>query len=164
MNDTGDKAEGMATYPAGSEQMLTGKYFLSSNQAIRIRVGVNHSSNSNSTNYDNPLEVADPDTTEASEITDTVTESLSSIMLGGGMEYRRGKGRLVGFYGGEGLLGFGSNSVKTDYGWAYTQDAAGLGVIEDGSSRITRTSTGTQLTVGGRAFAGVEYFIASKYL
>ena len=40
--------------------------------------------------------------------------------------------------------------------------AADLGVIEDGSSRIIETSTGTQLTVGGRAFAGVEYFIASK--
>lgn len=162
MNDTGDKADGMATYPAGSEQMLTGKYFLSSNQAVRVRVGLTHSSNSNSTNYENPLEVADPEVTNPSEITDSVTESLSSIMLGGGMEFRRGKGRLVGFYGGEGLLGLGSNSVKTDYGWAYTQDAADLGVIQDGSSRTKETSTGTQLTIGGRAFAGVEYFIASK--
>lgn len=162
MNDTGDKADGMATYPAGSEQMITGKYFLSSDQAIRVRVGLNHSSNSNSTNYDNPLDVADPEVTNPSEVTDTVTESLSSIMLGGGMEFRRGKGRLVGFYGGEGLLGIGSSSVKTDYGWAYTQDAADLGLIQDGSSRTRESNSGTQITLGGRAFAGVEYFIASK--
>ena len=58
--------------------------------------------------------------------------------------------------------GNGSSSVKTDYGWAYTQDAADLGVIQDGSSRTRENSTGTQITLGGRAFAGVEYFIASK--
>lgn len=162
MNDTGDKANGMATYPAGSEQMLTGKYFLSSNQAIRVRIGLNHFTNSNSSIYDNPLDLADPDITEAGEITDTTTESLSSIMLGGGMEYRRGKGRLVGFYGGEALLGISNSSVKTSYGWAYTQYAEGLGVIQDGSSRTKESSTGTQITLGGRAFTGVEYFIASK--
>ena len=162
MNDTGDKADGMATYPVGSEQLLTGKYFLSSNQAVRIRVGLNYLSSSNSTNYDNPLDVADPDVATPSEITDTITESLSSIMIGGGMEFRRGKGRLVGFYGAEGLLGLTGSSSKIAYGWAYTQEAADLGVIQDGSNRARESSSGTQLTIGGRGFAGVEYFIASK--
>ena len=64
----------MATYPAGSEQMLTGKYF-SSNQAVRIRVGLNHSSNSNSTNYDNLL-ILPTQSDQPFEVTDTVTESL----------------------------------------------------------------------------------------
>lgn len=162
MNDTGDKADGMATYPAGSEQLLTGKYFLASNQAIRVRVGLNYLSSSNSTNYDSPIDVADPDVTTPSEITDTVTESLSSIMIGGGMEFRRGKGRLVGFYGAEGLLGITGSSNKTTYGWAYTQKASDLGIITDGSSRVRESNTGTQITIGGRGFAGVEYFIASK--
>jgi hypothetical protein len=162
MNDTGDKADGMATYPAGSEQLLTGKYFLSSDQAIRIRVGLNYLSSSNSTNYDNPLDIADLDVTTPSEISDTVTESLSSIMIGGGMEFRRGKGRLVGFYGAEGLLGLMGSSSKIAYGWTYTQEAADLGVIQDGSNRVRESNSGTQLTIGGRGFAGVEYFIASK--
>ena len=127
----------MATYPTGSEQMITDKYFLSSDQAIRVRVGLQSSSNSNSTNYDNPLDVADPEVTNPSEVTDTVTESLSSIMLGGGMGFRRGKGRLVGFYGGEGLWE-SEVAVCENRLWLGYQDAADLGVIQDGSSRSKR--------------------------
>ena len=63
------------------------------------------------------------------------TSNLSTFLLSGGYEWRRGNGRIQGLVGVEGMLGIGSSSESTDYGWDYDDEAADLGVIFDGSSR-----------------------------
>jgi hypothetical protein len=69
---------------------------------------------------------------------------------------------LQGICGGEALLGLASSSASTEYGWTYSQEAADLGVIGDGSERSLSGDSGMNLVFGVRGFAGVEYFIASK--
>ena len=162
MNNTGQGADGLVAYPGGFEQVLTGKIFLSSAMAVRARVAIGHQKSSSESYYDHPKDVADPEVETPREISDKTAFSSTSVLLGGGVEFRRGSTRLQGICGGEALLGIASTSASTDYGWIYGQDEADLGVIADGSERALSSSSGTNVLFGVRGFAGVEYFIASK--
>ena len=162
MNDTGQTAGGLADFPAGTSGTTSLKYFLSESEAVRIRVGLNYDSSTSSNLYDNPVEVADPDNDDPSEISDVVTTNLSAFLLSGGYEWRRGNGRIQGLAGVEGLLGVGTSSESTNYGWDYDDEAADFGVISDGSSRTVSERTGLGVSIGARGFVGMEYFIADK--
>ena len=161
-NNTGQNASGLLTYPNGTSQTLTAKYFINYNQAIRIQVGINRNSSSETVFYTNPIDEANPDVAQASEISDTVTSNNTVVVLSGGYEQRRGYDRIQGFYGGEALIGLSSLSSSTNYGWNYSDQAFDFGVIGDGSSRVTQSASGRGLTVGLRGLVGVEYFIAPK--
>lgn len=110
--------------------------------------------------------------------------SSKNIALTGGMEMRRGKTRLQGFYGGE--LGFGISGSKSKYTYGNALVAAGSstpGVAVDaadafagannvtsasvsqgqqGDARITESKGGGTTTFGLRGFIGAEYFIFPK--
>lgn len=81
--------------------------------------------------------------------------SATNITLGGGLQYYRGKGRLRGFYGYEGLIGL-STGPNTTYTWAKALDATFEG------SRKTEEKSGMGLNLGVRGFVGAEYFFAPK--
>ncbi|NBG66192.1 hypothetical protein [Acidiluteibacter ferrifornacis] len=130
---------------------IYGKRFIDANSAYRatFRLGVGNNSISNN--------VADvTDTTGEKFVEDKTTNSGFNVTLGLGKEWRRGKGRLQGVYGGEALVNLNSSKFKNEYGNSL-QD------IDD--STLTRTlevKNGFGFGITVRAFVGVEYFIAPK--
>ena len=121
---------------------IYGKYFVDANKAYRGMVRIGFGSN---TNTGNEPDANDPNAT----VQNDTTVSGMNITLGGGIEMRRGKGRLQGVYGPTAMITLGTASTKYTYG----NDAAG---------RVTEDKQGSTfgITVGG--FGGVEYFFAPK--
>jgi len=160
----GASGSGLNAYVSGFDQMIVGKYFLSENMAARARVGLTLKSSNDTSFYDHPVDLEDPevDPEDVAEVSDTTTSNDFRLLLGGGLEMRRGYRRLQGFVGAEALLGVASRSSSTAYGWQYDKDAAEFGVIGDGTERPLSESSGTAFIVGARGFTGVEYFVLPK--
>lgn len=156
MNNTGDDANGVFLNPNGTSVNTTirGKYFTSATEAYRVNVGIN----TGSMKYSRTMpSLVDPDD---ADLTVDSTVKYSEIILGGGMEWRRGHNRLQGFYGGELNISIGSQAplsqveidksledAVTDYGFAPAyvtkQKGSAFGLMING-------------------FAGVEYFVLPK--
>ena len=117
--------------------------------------------------------------------------STTTVGLTGGIEFRRGKTRLQGYYGGEVGIYFSSSRDKFEYGNALAVNltpagpgeaqnvdptgadsfgtvgnvapAASLGIIgANGDARITDRKNGATFGFGLRGFIGVEYFLLPK--
>jgi hypothetical protein len=111
--------------------------------------------------------------------------SSSTIGLAAGIEMRKGKTRLQGYYGGEAGLYLNMGREKFTYGNALvasttgsanvsvdaTDDAfAGSGNINatppiqgiSGAARATEIKNGTTISFGVRGFIGAEYFVLPK--
>ncbi len=167
MNNTGQTGQHLG-YVNGFNQVLVGKYFLESDLAIRGKLGINTNTVINKTFFDNPHDVftnpGDPSKWE--EISDVNKTSNKDIIIGGGLEFRRGHNRLQGFYGGELLIGLGSSNITNKYGVEMTQDAITNGYTNANgtslSGRVLANKSGANLLFGLRGFAGVEYFFAPK--
>lgn len=155
-------------YVTGFNQVLVGKYFLEDQKAARFKLAINTASVKTSTFFDDPADVfanpGDPDSW--GEIEDVTKVGNTNIILGGGLELRRGHNRVQGFYGGELLLGFQGNSTKNTWAVEMTTDAITNGYTNgDGSAlsgRILEQKSGMAITFGLRGFAGIEYFFAPK--
>ena len=157
MSDTGQHGEGLADFPEGHSNTLMAKYFISNKMAIRAHCA-NLVRSSTATDYQHPVDVADPEV-EAKDtrlVSDITNLSSYDYVLGGGLEMRRGGGRLWGVYGAGMVLGIAGAQSDTTYGYAYDQDAFDLGVIRDGEERTTKTEYGRTTTVGLRGFGGLN--------
>ncbi len=152
-----------------SGQSLYGKYFLDSNKAVRINFLAQGSSFNNT-----HLVFDDASTSPDDMVEDKFSSSFQTFRLGGGLEWRKGKGRLQGYYGGEIGLGF-STGTKRTYEYGNDFSAAnqspnstswtnnGTAVVESSlASRVVETNGANTFTFGLRPFAGVEYFFAPK--
>jgi hypothetical protein len=159
MNNTGAGAQHPG-FVSGFNQVIVGKYFLSESQALRARIGINTANFQEKFYGNNPLNPSNPNPENI--LLRTNTAGGSGIMIGAGMEMRRGHNRLQGFYGGELMLGFGSNKTINKYEIEYNQTAQDSGFIGTGSARLLEDRSGTSIALGLRGFAGVEYFIAPK--
>lgn len=89
------------------------------------------------------FKVGSEKTTTAENASNSVSEY--KIALGLGKEWRRGKTRLQGFYGVDGLVGVHGRSTKNVNG-----------------STTTKTREGLGFDLIGRGFIGCEYFIFPK--
>lgn len=112
-------------------------------------------------------------------------QSYTNIGLSFGIEKRRGKTRLQGFYGIEGGIGFSSGSNTYKYGNALStssKNPVSVDVVNDNflasstgttsmnitkdtynnDARILKQSSGLGFEIGARAFLGAEFFIAPK--
>jgi hypothetical protein len=156
----GASGAGLAAYENGFDQTIVAKYFLSEGVAARARFGFKFESASDTSYYDDPIDLANGD--DPTELSDTTTTNEMRILVGGGVELRRGYRRLQGYIGGEGALGLETSASGTTYGYAYDQDAADAGVVGDGTSRPLTENSGMKIILGGRGFAGVEYFVLPK--
>lgn len=162
MNNTGQQAQHPG-YVSGYAQVLSGKYFMSETQALRVRLGINTMNTSAKTFGDNPLTpTASFNGTAENILLMTSNNAMRNLFIGGGMEFRRGHNRLQGYYGGEVFLGFASTSTKNKFEIAYSKEAEDSLYIGTGSSRVLSAKSGTAITFGLRGFAGVEYFFAPK--
>jgi len=167
MNNTGQTGQHLG-YVTGFNQVLVGKYFMEDNLAIRGKLAINTNTVTNKLFFDNPHDVftnlGDP--TKWNEISDVNKVGNTAIILGGGLEFRRGHNRLQGFYGGELLLGFGSVNITNDYGVEINQEAITNGYTNGNGSalsgRVLANKSGMDISLGLRGFAGVEYFFAPK--
>ena len=121
-------------------------------------------------------------------VKDTWTRSSTGIVIGGGIEKRKGKGRLQGFYGGEALLSYQATTTdRYTYGNALTQNPTDdqpdvnpgdatystnwgtnnlNGVFNQNagvtSARLLNSKVGESIGLGIRGFIGAEYFFMPK--
>jgi len=169
--------------------VITGRYFKDAKTAYRgsLRIGVN--SNKTRTMVDDRLAAAALSPTAngypaASKQVENVWKHSNNVIgLSGGMEMRRGKTRLQGYYGGEVGVYVNMTKDKFEYGnaLAATNAAstsvnvtaadgfAGSGNLGTpaingliGQARATEIKSGTIFSFGVRGFIGAEYFVMPK--
>lgn len=140
---------------------IWGKYMVSDDNALRVSI-------SNFT-FDGTqkFEIADdranhPDST----VVDKERINGSEIFLSAGYEFRRGKSRLRGLYGGEIMLGWQNSHNHYTYGnnlgMANLTPTDAFGLWDPVYGRVTQFRNGATFSAGLRAFVGVEYFFAPK--
>ena len=166
--------------------VIVGKYFLDEKTAVRagINLGFGTHSATNLVQQDNqPAPAAG---TLPTQVIDKSTHGTTGIGITAGIEKRKGKTRLQGYYGAELGIYFGGAHDKFTYGNSYagTGTAAGTSATPNsttwsnstGSSsgtptvagsgaaatRVTDIKSGTNVQFGVRGFLGVEYFILPK--
>ncbi len=175
-----------AGYTNGYPWAIKGKMFKDATTAYRAGIRLGFGSNTMRANVDDASDNTGTPAgypTKPPTVEDTWKKSYNGIVLTGGMEMRRGKTRLQGYYGGELLIGFGGSKNSFTYGNAINTNTDATAV--DGSSanstdwslsgaanlalndgfgnpgRYTEMKSSTMM-VGLRGFIGVEYFIFPK--
>ena len=142
----GNTNNSMGAQWSNSDMAITGKYFKDASTAYvaSVRIGMGSSTSSTLT-----------DTSGMGDyIQDDLTMGSNAIALGGGIEMRRGYGRLQGKYGFGGNLSMGGGS--SSYTYALACDANNPG------SRTTESNSGSSFSLSLGAMIGVEYFIMPK--
>lgn len=128
------------------------KYMKTESMAYRARVAFNVSSSKSGQPViltNNGTQGIVPSYGENSQ-----TIGSTAVMIGLGIEKRRGKDRVKGVYGAEALVGF--STEKTNYNYAEPLQAA------NNSPRTQTFFRGNSILLGVRGFVGVEYFFAPK--
>jgi hypothetical protein len=131
LNGGSNSGFGMGFTNAGAA--ITGKKFMTNDMAYRGMVRLGFGSEST------------PGAIEG----DVQKDSYSAIMIGAGMEKRRGSTRLQGYYGAMVGLGFGGS--KTTYEYANNVEGD-----------LLEEKDGSTFGIGARAFVGCEYFVLPK--
>lgn len=130
---------------------IFGKYFVDENTAYRGSFRITTLSNKATALTDTNTAGGDPE-----YISDVTKTSGFSFYLSGGLEKRRGHGRLQGYYGGELGLGFGAATPNTSTDYELEISATNPG------PRIVSAKAGSSFSVGLRGFVGAEYFVIPK--
>ena len=148
---TGDNSSTMA---------LTGKYFKDETTAYRGMLRIGLGGNSTTTLQDTAVAPTLPGTGAIEN--KTSNSNGFSLVLGAGLEKRRGSTRLQGYYGGGLMIGLlGGGSTTMEYG--ATMDSLNVqfrGIVP--GARNTEVKNGNTFTFGLQGFVGVEYFVAPK--
>lgn len=154
-----------------TNQTITGKYFAADDMAYRgsLRLGFGSESGNAMIGQDGAAAPTYPNLPIMVE--DTWKAGSMNIGLSGGIEYRKGSGRLVGFYGGELGIMLSSSSESYTYGNAMTTTGAsstdfGTGNLNGdpvyGNGRLISAKSGSTFGLGLRGFIGAEYFVLPK--
>lgn len=156
----------LANYPL----TIGGKYFTTPKQAYRARVRIGISSQTvNNSVVDNQNTTLD-----TVYIKDSRKVSATNVTLAFGKEFRKGKTRLQGFYGGEGIVGISTGKSLYTYGNSFSNlnvsptstdfvTPSALGYVSaPANTRIQSESNGTGIKIAARGFVGAEYFIFPK--
>lgn len=155
MNNTGQTAE----LPAGING-ISMKYFLKDNIALRASVELDRNRGTYRSFFDNPIDVFN-EVEIPGELVDVEKWIENETFVSVGFEMRRGYNRLQGYYGADIGIQLMRESETTEYGQAYTKEAADAGYMLGGDERLLSYSERV-LAFGLRPFVGVEYFIAPK--
>ena len=145
-------------------QTLFGKYMLTDDNAIRVNLRVGQQNTTTTVDVVNDL-AGHPD----SLTSDVFRGRQSDINIGVGYEFRRGKNRLRGIYGGELLWSRSKQKGNYTYGNAFgvtnpapsTTDFSLLSATPQ-TNRIRSFDNGTIQGLGVRLFGGIEYYFAPK--
>lgn len=164
-------------------QTITGKYFVDAATAYRasLRIGLGTvTSREMEANRSQTVGVSSYPSAPPM-VENSWKSSETNIGLAVGMEKRRGKTRLQGFYGAELGINFSSSKDKYEYGNALAPTATPAVVVDVddnigggnyvvspsipgviGDARITERKNGAVFAFGVRGFIGVEYFVLPK--
>jgi len=171
-------------------QTILGKYFKDANTAYRagIRLGIGSASEKNQV-ADRTVAPVNAYPTADPKQENVWKQSNTNVGITVGLEKRKGKTRLQGFYGADAGIWLGSQKNKFTYGNGLvatsTSTAApivdvtaadqfanfngganvgnpGITGMTSSNARITEMKSGMTLSFGVRAFIGAEYFIAPK--
>lgn len=147
---------------------ITGKMFTSETTAYRAMVRIGFGSETWNNYVSDDLNTS----TDPKFVSDQLKSSARNIVLGGGMEWRRGKTRLQGFYGG--MLWLAMGGGKDTYTWGNAISSTNLAptstdwtmpLPNGGAPMAMRTleeKMGSTMGVGVRGFIGAEYFVLPK--
>lgn len=166
---------------------ISGKKFISPNTAYRaaLRIGFNNVTKKTQVN-DRSITTAPVYPAVPFRVENSWKQSYTNIGLSFGIEKRRGRTRLQGFYGLEGGIGISSGSNTFKYGNALSTSSknpvsvdvnndnfavasssgtTSVNITKDtysNDARILKQSSGLGFEIGARAFIGAEFFIAPK--
>jgi hypothetical protein len=172
-----------------TNQTITGKYFVEAQKAYRASLRLGFGSQSQKSQVADRSYIPSttgntyPNTSPMKE--NDWKHSSTNIGLSVGMEIRKGKTRLQGYYGAEAGINFSSSKDKFTYGNALNPTGTSSVVVDNadnfssasnvvdlsgvvpgiqgaGLGRITERKNGATFSFGARAFIGVEYFILPK--
>ncbi len=147
---------------------IIGKYYVDAQTAYRglLRIGINSQGTDNLV-ADDVARAADP--TSTSTVTDHWAAAQHFIGLGVGMEKRRGKTRLQGYYGGEFMFALSGSTNTYTYGNAFTSkdqlptSTNWPGLTSGGTNQRTLESDqGGTFGISLQGFIGFEYFFMPK--
>jgi hypothetical protein len=167
--------------------MIIGKYFKDAKTAYRIgfRLGIdNQATKKQLVDQSATFPSVYPNLPFMSD--DKMTHNKTNIGLTFGIEKRKGKTRLQGFYGADLMIWI--SSIKDSYTYGQTIDPAGsivslqtinstntsdfgtnssvtnssINMAGSASARTLSSRTGNGFGIGARAFIGVEYFVLPK--
>jgi hypothetical protein len=152
-------------------QTITVRKFNDANNAYRGMIRFDLGSSTDKVNVQDDIAVA-ADPASTSQVVDKHTTKNSNIVIGAGIEKRKGVSRVQGIYGAMAMISFGRGfSGGTDvysYGNSFsatntspTTNNFGSNVFGP-SSRVTKSTTGNGFGLGVLGFVGAEYFIAPK--
>lgn len=161
---------------------ITGKYFKDATTAYRVGIRLGFGSSSDKRNVAAlPTSTVIAYPTADATVENVRKQSKTNIGISVGIEKRKGKTRLQGFYGADAGVYFGSTKNKYTYGNALAGNsgtavnvtaaddfgtgnvtATSLSAGQVGSARATVVKSGATVSFGVRAFVGAEYFIAPK--
>jgi hypothetical protein len=166
-NGNTNNASPSMQYPA-YPWAITAKKFITDKQAYRmkLRVGIGSTKEAGLVKKD-LVNTTGNDTTKMTEDLEKI--SSHNIALGFGKEWRRGKTRLQGFYGLEGMVWMQGGKSKYEYGNDFSADnptPTSFNFANNTSSastvRVTESKAGNTFGIGLRGFLGAEYFLFPK--
>jgi len=166
-SNAGNNAANYSAFPNTGAQAITARKFIDDNTAYRAMLRFDLGSTTTKFNSQDDAAVA-ADPTSTSTVEDKKASKNSNIQIGGGIEKRKGVGRVQGIYGAMVMIGKTGGSSKYTYGNAFSNTTPNPTSHNFGSnipaagSRTTETKTGSGFNVGLVGFIGAEYFIAPK--
>jgi hypothetical protein len=146
--------------------------FVSPTTALRARVRLGYSYYT----IKNTINDQTNTSTTPAYVDDKWTESRMNIVLGAGLEKRRGKGRVQGYYGVMANIMVSTHGNKVVYGntmdaahtaplstqYPWVEEIGGGYATENATTRVVKDNDGLGFGIGVNAFLGVEYFFAPK--
>ena len=147
---------------------LMTKYMVSKKCALRANLGVTILS---TTIGDNVRDDAAffLDNSTAAKVTDYVETNAYGVSVAFGTEYRCGKKRVVGVFGGDLLFGYHAASIKYTYGNAITEfnqapttNQPYFATTTGPNTRALLQKNAGAISAGAQLTAGVEVFVAPK--
>lgn len=146
------------------DQTLVLQKMTTENTAMRLKIRFETESHKQFGEVDKSGTTATP----AEKVEDSEVSKRRQIALGYGSLTYRGKGRVKGFYGYEGMLKLDDGGRTTyEYGNEINADyqdpaATDFGSNINGTSRTLKNKVAGMYSVGAAAIIGVEYFFAPK--
>ncbi len=149
---------------------ISAKYMLTDRLAVAGVIGfTGHSNTVNSYVADDLATQTDP--LSQDKVTDSEKTTVSGGSLMAGVEYRMGKRRVQGIFGGGLLMGFSTKHVSYSYGNALTDinqnpttsiNQEAFGNVPDGYRVLDNRTDGPMFALGVYGKMGVECFVAPK--
>lgn len=159
-----------------ANQTIIGKMYTSETSAYRAILRLGMSSASQTAMIADATQTTAPTYPNLPTMKEDKFKAGSSFIgLGGGLEWRRGKTRLQGMYGVDGMFWMSSSSQKYEYGNTLSTGSTpvtvanstnfGTNITTDtygNAARITEWKSGSTIGIGVRGFIGAEYFVLPK--